>query len=142
MSVSAHGAGTRGPTHHRSLRGRLRSAPMGTEAGRAWWQERKEAGHHRCCTQASSSTPPSLDQLRSIRAASQHTKGKARSGIVSNKLECTTRNVEFRRLRPWPCPHAINDGVRGRLQKAAPTVTRTPICTERMSRSPRVRMEG
>jgi len=82
-----------------AFRRRFRSAPMGTETGRAWWQERKETGHHRCCTQACSFTPPSLDQLRSIRAPSQHTKAKTRSSIALHKLERTTRNVEFRRLR-------------------------------------------
>jgi transposase len=55
---------------------------------------------------------------------------------------CVQVCSELCRCEPSPCPHAINDGVRGRLQKAAPTVTRTPICTERISRSPRVRMEG
>ena len=65
-SLSAHAAGAGSAAYSGTIRGRLRSQALGTEAGGAWWEEREEASHRGHGEKAGSVAASPMGERRSV----------------------------------------------------------------------------
>src|SRR6266849_4015650 len=81
-SVSANAAGAGSASHSGTVWSRQRSAALGAETGRAWWEEWEETSRDRDSTKASSLAAPIVGERRSVRTAAQQQSTHAGSSLV------------------------------------------------------------
>ena len=116
----------------------LKLAEHGGKSGRNARSSRWPANWQFCCIISGSAA-------RSTNRSTMHGSAgwQRHSWHSSERLNAPQPNAEFRRLRPWPGPRSItrwNERASNRWQRRL--YREHPMCTERISRSPRVRMEG
>ena len=96
-ALSAHAAGARGAAHPGTIRCGLRSAPLGSEAGRARRQKRKEASHRCDCAKAVGVAASPLAEWRGVRTVAQpQPDGAARRCLKTFFEEKDRSQAEFR----------------------------------------------
>src|ERR1035441_2387771 len=106
---------------------------MGSETGRAGWQEWKETGHHCYRSQAGGPAASAVGRWRSIRTAAQHEADDISSSLVDRNTAEAQSRVPVTAQMAWPNfylrwwkPRSPNRW-QHRLKREHPT------CTERES---------
>src|SRR5205807_1766789 len=129
LSANAFGAGC--TAHSRPLWRGQRSAALGSEAGRAWRQEREETSHHRHGTQVGSVVASLVGKRRSVRTAAQQPATSVGDRSIKTKTSLGKESQKPRRRVPvtasiaWPT--SIFEMEREvDNQVAAPAETRIP----------------
>jgi hypothetical protein len=128
--LPADAAGAKSAAHSGTVRCRLRSAALGTEAGRARWEKREEASHHCYGEKARGVATSLVGERRSIRTAAQQRAQRDAGGSIKpnhskkGKARAQSR-VPVTGSIAWP-NYIFRDEVEVDKQVAAPAETRTP----------------
>ena len=130
--LSANAAGARRAAHSGTIRCGLRSAALGPEAGRAWWEKRQEASHRGDREKAGGVAASPVGERRCVRTAAQQPRNDSSSGRVrkqnrsrKGKTKSHSR-VPVTALIAWPRFPSARAEPQGAKQIAAPPETRTP----------------
>ena len=130
--------GARSAAHSGTVRCRLRSQALGTEAGRAWWEERKETSDRGDRQKAGSVAASSVGERRSVRTVAQQQPNDRGGSRVKQNSKARIKTVPGREkkkaqsrvpvtaLMAWPRCHSARTEPQGDNQMAAPAEPRTP----------------
>jgi hypothetical protein len=125
--VFAHAAGARGATHSGTIRGGLRSAALGTEAGGARWKERKEASDCCDCDKAGGVAASPVGERRSVRTVAQQQSSDSDGSRVEQNRKPTSKSCPGR--EETKAQSRVGGPIRWqhRLKRERPTCTERPI---------------
>jgi transposase len=100
-SLSEDAAGTGSTTHSGTVRHRLRSQTLGTEAGRARWKKRKEASDRGHGQKAGSVAASPVGERRSVRTIAQQQSNYDCSGCIKQTAKTNSKSFqEEKRQKP------------------------------------------
>ena len=132
-SLSADVVGARSAAHSGTVRHRLRSPALGSEAGRAWRKKREEASHRGHRKKAGGAAASPVGERRSVRTAAQQQPKRDAGGqqtkvkiVLGREKTKAQSRVPVTALMAWPRFHSARAEPQGAKQMAAPAETRTP----------------